>query len=180
MKDFKKMLELRSIIKKKKPVFLRQDFQIKKLKKKWIRAKGIHSKIRQSMAGHISMPNPGFGSPKIVRGLNHNGLREVLVHNVNDLLNVKEGCCAVIGKTVGMKKRLDIAKKAVELKINISNVENPNEFVKNAEDSIKKKKENTKKGKPDKKIAEKKTEEKKQTKEEEKELKKKVLEMKAK
>ena len=109
--NFEEMLKLRKKIKKKKPIFIRQDFQVKKLKKKWIKAKGIHSKMRRKMAGHILMPNPGFGSPRAVRGLNKDGLLDVIVSNVNDLAKVKSGCCAVISRGVGMKKRIEIASR---------------------------------------------------------------------
>ena len=142
-----RMLELRRIIKKKKPVFLRQDFQIKKLQTKWRKAKGIHSKMRRKMAGHILMPNPCFGSPKAVRGLNANGRRDILVNNVNDIANVKNGCCAVIASGVGLRKKLDIAKKAAASGIAVSNLTDVNAFIKNTEEMMKKKKDGKKKTK---------------------------------
>ncbi|MBS3095242.1 50S ribosomal protein L32e [Candidatus Woesearchaeota archaeon] len=181
--DTKTMLELRAKIKGKKPNFLRQDFQIKKLKKTWRKAKGIHSKMRRKMAGHILMPNPGFGSPRIVKGMNSDGLREIIVYNAKDLENVKDGYCAVISRNVGMRKRIMIASKAKGLGMKIANISEIDGFLSNAENEMKKRREK-KKGRSEKKpaardVEKKEAEEKKQTKENEKEMKKKVLEKKA-
>jgi|SRR3989344_1992785 len=185
MSKLQDMLDLRRRLKKKKPHFLRQDFQIKKLKTKWIKAKGIHSKMRRKMAGHIAMPHPGFGSPRIARGLNAQGLKEIIVLNSNDLDKVGTGCCAIIGGNVGLRKRVEIARKASEMKIKLGNISD--DFIKNVEEMIKKRNEE-KKVKKEKKISSKKeTEDKskakenedrieKEKKEEEKEIKKKVLE----
>lgn len=179
-KNVNDMLELRARLKRKMPHFIRQDFQIKKLKTKWIKAKGIHSKMRRKMAGHIAMPHPGFGSPKIVRGLNSEGLKEIMVNNVDELARVTQGYCAVISKTVGLKKKIGIIKKAVEMKIKISNVKDAELFIKSSDDALKKRKEEKKSRKENKskqkEHAKKDAEQKKISKEEEKELKKKILE----
>lgn len=185
MSKLQDMLDLRKRLKKKKPHFLRQDFQIKKLKTKWIKAKGIHSKMRRKMAGHIAMPHPGFGSPRLARGLNAQGLKEIIVLNLNDLEKVSVGCCAVIGGNVGLKKKFEIARKAGEMKIKVSNISN--DFIKNVEDMIKKKNEEKKARKEKKILSKKEIEDKRKAKEnedkiekgkqeEEKEMKKKVLE----
>ena len=44
--ELKEELELRKKIKSKKPDFIRQDFHKKRLKKKWKRPRGLHSKVR--------------------------------------------------------------------------------------------------------------------------------------
>lgn len=86
MKDLKKALECRKEIKKRKPVFLKQDAQKKaKLEKNWRQPTGRHSKMRLKKKGRRKQPSMGYSSPKIVRGLNPQGIREVHVHNLGDL-----------------------------------------------------------------------------------------------
>lgn len=135
------LLELRSKIKSKKPDFIRQDNPKRmKLNDKWRKPKGIHSKIKHKFKGRRKMPSPGYKSPKKVKGLHESGLKIINVSSVSGLLNLKktiEG--AVIPKSIGMKKRLDILKKAKELEINILNL-NADEHIKKIEEFINSKK----------------------------------------
>jgi len=66
--------------------------------------------------------NPGYRTPKAVRGLHPSGFKEVLVHNVNELREINpdiEG--ARIASTVGYKKRIDIESEADNLGIHVFN-----------------------------------------------------------
>jgi large subunit ribosomal protein L32e len=127
----KKLLEVRNTLKSKKPKFKRvQSNQFAKLRNKadsWRKPKGMGNKVRRQRRGQAAMPKVGYGSPKEVRGLNREGLREVLVYNVSDLdkVNKKEEI-VVIGSTVGSRKRSEIIKKAEELKLKIANVKKNN------------------------------------------------------
>lgn len=107
----------------KKPKFLRQEWYRFKNKKKWLkwrRPRGRHSKLRRHVKGKGFLPNPGYG--KANRGLHPCGLREVLVHTVSELKGLDPKQVAVrIAKSVGMKKRIEIQKKAQELKLKILN-----------------------------------------------------------
>jgi large subunit ribosomal protein L32e len=117
------MLKARKSIKKKKPKFKRQEwFRKKSLKKKWRKPRGIHSKLRRQEKAKGSLPKPGYGSPLVVRGLNREGYREVVVRNVKDLekVNPKEDV-AVISKTVGRKKKFEILENAKKTNIKVSN-----------------------------------------------------------
>lgn len=119
----KTALKLKRKKKAKKPKFKRQeqDFQ-KLLKETWRRPRGKHSKLRKGIKGRGKKPSPGYRTPKLVRGLNSKGLKEIRVHTVSELesLNPKENA-AVIGSGVGKKKRLEILKKAEELGITVVN-----------------------------------------------------------
>ena len=69
-----KDLEHRSVIKKKKPNFIRQDAHKKKrVGTSWRRAKGIQSKVRLNKRGYVKSVSQGYRSPKSVRGTTPSG-----------------------------------------------------------------------------------------------------------
>jgi len=118
------LLELRNKIKEKKPDFIRQDYQRRKRlarKLKWKKPKGIHSKIRHHFKGRRKMPSPGYKSPLRVRGLSTFGLKIVRVASVAELQKMQKNEGAIIPKSVGMKKRLEILKKAREINAAVLN-----------------------------------------------------------
>ena len=120
-----KLIKARSLIKKRKPTYTRQQTnQFKKFQKDgWRRPKGLQSKMRLKRRGHKRMPEVGFKSPKAVRGLNKDGLLEVVVKNVKDLITVDTKTqIAVIGGTVGGKKRIDMLNEAKKMKMTFANV----------------------------------------------------------
>ena len=161
-----KRIDLRNQMKKKKLTFIRQDTHKKKrLAKNWRKPRGIDSKLRLQLRGKGKLVKVGYKSPKAVRGLNREGLKEILVCNINDLNLIKEGMVGVIGSTVGARKKIDIIKKATEKKIKLANY--TEEFIKKAEEKLKSKKEEQK-AKADKK-AKKVKAEKEEKKEDEKE-----------
>lgn len=116
-------MNLRKKIKKKKPKFRRQEwFRKKSLGDKWRKPRGLHSKLRRHEKARGSLPKPGYGSPAIVRGLNREGYREVLVRNAKDIekINPKEEI-AIIAGGVGKKKRLEILEFAGKRNIKVGN-----------------------------------------------------------
>ncbi|MBS3114611.1 50S ribosomal protein L32e [Candidatus Woesearchaeota archaeon] len=141
MTEINTLLELRTRIKEKKPDFIRQDNPKRmKVNDKWRKPKGIHSKIRHKFKGRRKMPSPGYKSPREAKGLHSSGLKIVGILSINDLIKIrKESEGAVIAKSVGMKKKLEILKKARELNVNILNL-NVNEQIKKIEDFINSKK----------------------------------------
>lgn len=159
----KELLELRKQIKRKKPDFVRQDAHKKRLKKRWVKPRGLHSKVRLRKAGHPKKVSSGYGGPKEVRGLSKEGLKMVLVHNENELGSVeKEKECIIISSEVGLKNKISLLKKAKEKGIKVLNLD-VDKYLKQKEEEIKKKLEK-KKVKEEKK--KKKKEEKKEKKEE--------------
>jgi large subunit ribosomal protein L32e len=168
MKEVKELLKIRKELKKKKPDFMRQDAHKKKrLKTSWRRSRGSQSKMRLELKGYRRNIEIGWGSPKAVYGLSKEGLKKVIVNNVNDLKKIdskKEG--AVISGSVGLRKKLEIVKEAETLKIKILNIKDPQKFIKDSEES--RAKEKQEKEERQKEKEKKKTDKKKEKKKEEK------------
>ncbi|MCD6164433.1 MAG: 50S ribosomal protein L32e [Candidatus Odinarchaeota archaeon] len=127
-----KLLELRKKIKSKKPDFVRyESWRYKRVKPNWRKPKGIDSKVREKRKGWIKMPDVGYRSPKVVRGLHPSGFEEVLVYRPEDLEKLDPTKHAVrIAHTVGTRKRLAILEKAEELELVVLN---PTEEVRRGE-----------------------------------------------
>ena len=64
----------------------------------------------------------GWGSPKSVRGLRKNGIKEFIVYNPGDIANISEKEGVVIASGVGKKKKKAIITKALEAKVKIINI----------------------------------------------------------
>lgn len=122
---------------KRKPKFLRRKNQAyKKLGKRnkrmqiWRKPTGRDNKMREKRKGYPAVVSIGYKTDNIVRG-NIREKQPVMVYNVKDLSKVKENQIAIVSH-VGKKKRLEISKKAKEMKIEIHNV-NVNKFIKKNE-----------------------------------------------
>jgi large subunit ribosomal protein L32e len=139
--------------KKRTPKFKRTDFSKysklgvrRKNKQVYRRPKGIDNKINKKMKGHLRRVMIGFKNESKSRGL-IDGLEPVMVFNVDDLSKVEKGQIVIVGK-VGMKKKIEIATKGLEMKIRFNNL-NSKKFLESVNE-IKKEKEE-KKSKMDKK-----------------------------
>ena len=86
---------------------------------KWRRPRGKQNKIRLKRAGYMKMPRIGFKTARKDSG-KIKGLVPKLVHNVQELQNITKDNIAIIAR-VGAKKKMEILKKAEELKIKILN-----------------------------------------------------------
>lgn len=119
----RKLLKLRKRAKQKKPEFLRSEsWRYSKMSESWRRPRGLDHKMRRKIKGWPPMVSTGYKGPKVARGLHPSGLREVLVHNVEELTLVDPSVQAArIGHTVGKKKRTLIIAAANEKKIRILN-----------------------------------------------------------
>jgi large subunit ribosomal protein L32e len=158
------LLRMRNEKNTRKPEFLRQDAHKKvKLEKKWRQPKGMHSKMRLKLRGYKKQPSMGYGSPKLVRGLDRKGNEMIIVNSIKDLDGVKTPI--TISSHVGLKKKIEILKVCIEKKIEVLNVKDSASFIKSVEENMKKKKEDSKKKeekkKKSKEAAEKKAAEKK-------------------
>ncbi len=134
----KELLELKKRMKGKKPSFVRQDFHKKRLRKRWVKPRGLHSKVRLKHRGHARKVSDGYRTPKEVRGLSKEGLKIVNVCNMNELSKVdkeKEG--VVISGTVGLKNKILLLKKANEEGIKVLNL-NVDDYLKKKDDEMKK------------------------------------------
>src|SRR3989344_2432768 len=131
-----KLLKIKEQLKKSRPKFIRQDYQVKRLKKVWRAPKGIHSKLRRKFKGHIKQPVIGYRSPKPVRFLTAEGLKQILVKNIRDLKNIDSKNSILIIANIGLRKKLELLKKINELKFNVSNIKNIDDFIKQAEERL--------------------------------------------
>ncbi len=102
---------------------------------KWRKPTGRDNKMREKRKGHPITVSIGYRTDKNLRGT-LNEKKPVKVMNMKDLLKIKKDEIGVLGK-IGKKNRLEIAKKAKELKIEIKNM-NVNSFLKKQE-KVKKK-----------------------------------------
>lgn len=108
---------------RKLPDFKRQEwFRYKRLGDHWRKPRGLHSKMRVNKGYRPPRVRVGFRTPTGVRGLHPSGFREVLIYNTADLDKINPEKEAVrIGKSVGMRKRIDIIDKADGMSIRVLN-----------------------------------------------------------
>ncbi|MBI3334625.1 50S ribosomal protein L32e [Candidatus Pacearchaeota archaeon] len=87
---------------------------------KWRAPRGRHSKIRRKRFGYPRLPGIGFGTPRKEVGLIQ-GLKPKLVHNIRELEQLQKGAIAIMAR-IGARKKLEVLKRAAELKIKIANL----------------------------------------------------------
>ena len=144
--ELKELLDIRRKLKGKKPNFIRQDAHKKLgIKRKWRRSKGIQSKMRLKKKGYRRSPSQGYRSSVKIRSLHRSGLKPVLVASLNNIKIKKESEGAVIGNSVGLKKRYEIVKKLEEMQIKILNIKDVKVYLKKIEDMLNVRKEEKKK-----------------------------------
>ncbi len=121
----------------KKPKFLRRTSSRysklgkgRKKKQIWRRPTGRHNKMRNKRNGYPVIVSIGYGTKKI-------GEERIIVNNVKDLEKVKENKFIILGK-IGNKNKLEIVKKAKEMKIKFQNMDTE-KFLKEFEKEQKKK-----------------------------------------
>lgn len=105
--------------------------KLKKLSKSWRSPRGLHNKVRLAHRGYVGKVSIGHGTAKT-------GVA-TLVKNISELLLLKSGSKILISSKLGLKKKIEIVKKAQEMKIIITNVKD--DFIKKTEENIKVKKE---------------------------------------
>jgi large subunit ribosomal protein L32e len=120
--EFQRLLKVRKDKKMRKPKFRRHDWHKKKrLSEVWRRPRGIHNKMRRHIKGKGALVKVGYRVPSIVRNLHPSGKREILVHNPAELEDISGDVVIRIGRTVGMRKRISIQKKAEEMGLIVVN-----------------------------------------------------------
>src|SRR3989344_5198741 len=104
----------------------------RKKKQVWRRPTGRHNKMREKRKGSSAVVSIGYRSNKKLREK-----KFVKINNLKDLAKIKGNEIAIVSG-IGKKKKIEIAKKAKEMKIEIYNM-NPEKFLKlNAKNEIKK------------------------------------------
>jgi large subunit ribosomal protein L32e len=133
----KNLLKFKIAKKAKNPKFLRQDsYKKKKLSKSWRKARGWDSKQRKRMQRQ-AIVEPGYGSPKALRGLHKTGLSIVHVKSAADIkgLNPKEQG-VILSRKLGLRKRIGILKELIKNKFTLLNIKNPDSYLKNKEEYL--------------------------------------------
>ncbi|MBS3106346.1 50S ribosomal protein L32e [Candidatus Woesearchaeota archaeon] len=116
-------LEVRKATKRRKPEFLQQDYHIlKRVARHWRRPRGIDSKMRLHLKGYQKEVEPGYGSPKDVRGMHFSGLWPVKVATAEELGRLDAKTQGAVLLKVGMRRRKELLLKAKELGIRILNI----------------------------------------------------------
>lgn len=96
-------------------------------KAKWRKPTGRDNKMREGIKGHPVSVSIGYRSEKKTRGL-LNDKTPVTILNMMDLTKINKNEIGFVGK-VGQKKRIEIVKKAKELKLTLKNI-NVDSFLK--------------------------------------------------
>lgn len=86
----------------------------------WRRPKGRDNKIREKRFSYPVSPIIGFKKPKSESG-KIKGLSPVVVYTIKDIERAKKDSIIIIGK-VGARKKIDLVKKADEMKFAIANI----------------------------------------------------------
>lgn len=169
MADKKKLLEWRRQLKKKKPEFIREDSHQKtRVHPSWRNPDGDHSKMRHMFRGYKKGPSQGYRSPRLIRGFSRSGLKQVVVQSMTDISRIDphdKELGIIIGGNVGTRKKVLLLKKCLELKLNILNFKDAQNYIKNVEEKLK---ENKTKSAEKKKEKDKKKEEREKAAEEKK------------
>ncbi|MEM4080059.1 MAG: 50S ribosomal protein L32e [Metallosphaera sp.] len=125
----KKIYKMKIRHKKMLPKFLRYDwdkyYRLER-QERWRRTRGQDNKTRLRIKGFPKPVMIGFRAPKSIRYLHPSGLREVVVNNVGDvekLKDVRQTVIVRISSSVGLRKRLDIIKRANEIGLRVCNGE---------------------------------------------------------
>lgn len=138
MENTKRLMELRKKRKVAKPKFVERESHLyPRIKARWRYPKGNSSAIRRGKRGEPVLVNPGYGSPREVRGLHSSGLEKIVVHNARELQSLnpeKQG--AVIAHTLGNRKRMELLQLAVEKKIKVLNWREPGKIVESFKNSV--------------------------------------------
>nr|WP_229709973.1 50S ribosomal protein L32e [Vulcanisaeta souniana] len=122
----RQLLRLRLLMERREPRWMRMD-EWKYLKvahgEHWRRPRGNDNKIRLEIKGYPKRVKVGYGKPRLVRNLHPSGFRLVIVHRPEDIDRVDPTRDAVvIGRTVGLRKRIEIVKRAIDKGVRVINV----------------------------------------------------------
>ncbi|RME84452.1 MAG: 50S ribosomal protein L32e [Planctomycetota bacterium] len=113
--------------------FLRRDarrfFKFGKGKGKkasWRRPRGRDNKMREKRKGYPAVVGIGYGTNRKERG-KFKEKEIITVMNLQDLRKIQKHQIGIVG-SVGKKKKLEIAKAAMEMKIELKNI-NPEKYI---------------------------------------------------
>ena len=122
----RRLMRVRVLMERREPRWMSMDewrFLRVAHRESWRRPKGNDNKIRLEIKGYPKRVKIGYGKPRLVRNLHPTGFKLVIVHRPEDVDKVdptKEAI--VIGRTVGLRKRVEIVRRAIERGVRVINV----------------------------------------------------------
>ena len=122
----RRLMRVRVLMERREPRWMSMDewrFLRVAHRESWRRPKGDDNKIRLEIKGYPKRVKVGYGKPRLVRNLHPTGFKLVIVHRPEDVDKVdptKEAI--VIGRTVGLRKRVEIVRRAIERGVRVINV----------------------------------------------------------
>jgi len=87
-------------------------------KQKWRNPTGRHNKLRKKRKGYSAVVSIGYSGNRKMRRKIEEKIPKI-IYNVKDLEKVGKNGIAILGK-IGRKKKIEIAKKAKEMKVKIN------------------------------------------------------------
>ncbi|MGC9153396.1 MAG: 50S ribosomal protein L32e [Vulcanisaeta sp.] len=122
----RRLLRIRILMERREPRWMRMDewrFLRVAHGEHWRRPRGNDNKIRLEIKGYPKRVKVGYGKPRLVRNLHPTGFKLVLVHRPEEVDKVDPNTEAiVIGRTVGLRKRVEIVRRAIERGVRVMNV----------------------------------------------------------
>ncbi|MAG47805.1 hypothetical protein CL617_04320 [archaeon] len=129
----------------KKPKFVRTDVtNVPGLKTKWRKPRGQQNKIRLHRRGKNKMPKIGFSNSNSLK-FKIEKLNPHIIKNLKDLISLKKDQdIAVLSKSLGNKKRIEIIKKSIELDMKVANFKDLKLYLADLEKDLESRKEKKK------------------------------------
>jgi Ribosomal protein L32E len=122
----RRLMRVRVLMERREPRWMSMDewrFLRVAHRESWRRPKGNDNKIRLEIKGYPKRVKVGYGKPRLVRNLHPTGFKLVTVHRPEDVDKVDPTREAiVIGRTVGLRKRVEIIRRAIERGVRVINV----------------------------------------------------------
>ncbi len=118
------MQRLMKKLRVKKTRFIRVDsWRYRRLRgKSWRKPKTTKSKVRRKLKGRVPMPDPGYSSPRIIRGLHPSGYKPVLVSCFSELSEINpEKEAIILSRTLSKRKKTLIQREAFSRGIKVLN-----------------------------------------------------------
>lgn len=108
MENKQRLLRIRAQKKKKRPSFVRvESWRRVKVRSPWRKARGIDNQTRRKSKKGVKSPEPGYRSPKKVRGLHPSGLEDIIIMTQKDLEGLNPEIHGIrISASLGTRKRL--------------------------------------------------------------------------
>ncbi|XP_036119227.1 60S ribosomal protein L32-like [Molossus molossus] len=113
------------VVKKRTKKFIRhQSDQYDKIKRNWLKPRGIDNRVHRRFKGQILLPSIGYGSNKKTKHMLPSGFHKFLVHNIRELevlLMCNKSYCVEIAHNVSSKSGKAIVERAAQLAIRVTN-----------------------------------------------------------